>query len=82
MSDFEKDGATPAYKSDYGHNEVLHDHDVLGGSSATREDAQHMGTLTEEELLNQKKLLRRIDTMIMPLVMLVSSSMLSRRNEL
>ena len=52
-------------------NEVLHDHDVLGNSNITREDAMHYGELTAEERIHEKKLKRKIDTLIMPLVMLV-----------
>jgi hypothetical protein len=53
-------------------HKVLHDYDVLGRTNVTREDAIHLGQLTEEELMHEKKLLRKIDAMIMPLVMLVS----------
>lgn len=53
-------------------NEVLHDHDVLGNSNITREDAAHYGQLTEEEKMHEKKLKKKIDMLIMPLVMLVS----------
>lgn len=52
--------------------EVVHDHDVLGGSNVTKEDAIHSGTLTAEELEHEKKLRKIIDSLIMPLVMLVS----------
>jgi len=51
------------------HEEVLHDHDVAG--KTTREDAIHLSQLTEEELIVEKKLRRKIDTLIMPLVILV-----------
>ena len=64
------DGSTE--KGDISQNEVLHDHDVLRGKNVTREDAMHLGTLTEEELMHEKKLRRLIDSMIMPLVMMVS----------
>lgn len=53
-------------------HKVVHDHDLLGRTNDTREDAIHMGQLTEEELKHEKKLLKKIDSMIMPLVMLVS----------
>ena len=53
-------------------HKVLHDHDVLGRTDVTREDAIHIGQLTEEELMHEKKLRKKIDAMIMPLVMLVS----------
>ena len=51
--------------------EVLHDHDVLGQADVTKEEAMHMGELTPEELENEKKLRKKIDLMIMPLVMTV-----------
>ena len=60
------------YGDDLAQREVVHDHDVLEDKDVTREDAMHMGELTPEELANEKKLRKRIDTMIMPLVMLVS----------
>jgi len=58
-------------KGDIGHNEVLRDHDVLGEKEYTTEEAMHFGELTPEELVIQKKLRRRIDSLIMPLVVLV-----------
>ena len=54
-----------------GHDETLHDHDVLGGTNVTREEAMHLGTLTAEEKMHEKKLRRKIDALIMPIVMLV-----------
>ncbi|KAF2487492.1 major facilitator superfamily domain-containing protein [Neohortaea acidophila] len=51
--------------------DVIHDHDVLGRSNVTREDAMHLGELTPEELVHEKKLRKKIDCLIMPLVMLV-----------
>ena len=51
-----------------------HDHDAVGNTNMTREDADHMKHLTEDELAIQKKLLRKVDSLIMPLVMLVSYS--------
>ena len=59
-------------KRDAAHGEYKHDHDVLGDANVTSEDAVHMGELTEEERILEKKLLRKIDFLIMPLVMLVS----------
>jgi hypothetical protein len=56
---------------------LLHDHDVLGRTNVTREYAIHMGDLTEEELMHEKKLRRKIDAMIMPLVMLVSRQLIA-----
>lgn len=59
-------------KSEIAQKEVLHDHDVLGNNNVTREEAMHYGELTEEEKMHEKKLRRKIDSLIMPLVMLVS----------
>lgn len=54
------------------HNEVLHDHDVLGGKQISTEEAEHMGELSQEEKALERKLRRKIDLMIMPWVILVS----------
>lgn len=59
-------------KAEMAQKEVVHDHDVLGDGNVTREEAMHYGVLTEEEKMHEKKLLRKIDSLIMPLVMLVS----------
>ena len=57
------------------HNEMrkesLHDHEILGNTNVTREDAMHMGALTEEEEVIARKLRIKIDMLIMPLVILV-----------
>lgn len=58
-------------KGDIAHEEAIRDHDVLGEKEYTREEAMHFGQLTEEELAVEKKLKRRIDALIMPLVILV-----------
>ena len=75
-SDFDKETAPDtapevSEKAGIKYNEILHDHDLLGGVNVTREDAIHLGMLTEEELIDEKKLRRKIDTLIMPLVMMV-----------
>lgn len=57
-------------KGDVLHNEYVRDHDILG-EGVDREQAMHMGVLTEEELEIEKKLLKKIDYLIMPLVVLV-----------
>lgn len=49
------------------HNEILHDQDV----AAAKEEGLYAGTLTPEEKIIEKKLRRKIDTLIMPLVVLV-----------
>jgi hypothetical protein len=43
------------------------DHDA----TISHEEAMHHGALTEEELAVEKKLVRKIDLLIMPLVVLV-----------
>ncbi len=60
-------------KKDLAHSEVVHDHDVLGGREFDREEAMHWGELNENELVIEKKLKKKIDLLIMPLVMLVSA---------
>jgi hypothetical protein len=48
------------------------DHEILGQKAAlTHEEAIHVGDLSEEELAIEKKLRRKIDTLIMPLIVLV-----------
>jgi hypothetical protein len=48
------------------------DHDLLGDKATmSHDDAMHFGALTEEELVIEKKLVRKIDMLIMPLVVLV-----------
>ena len=50
----------------------LRDAELLGEKSeVSQEDRMHWGELTEEELVIQKKLLRKIDALIMPCVILV-----------
>ena len=49
--------------------EVLHDSDLISGSS--REQPTHLNRLTDEELVLEKKLKRKIDSVIMPMVVLV-----------
>ena len=49
----------------------LTDHEILGDNTHAKEDAMHYGHLSEEELLLEKKLRRRIDFTIMPMVVLV-----------
>lgn len=57
-------------KDGVNHKEVLHDHDVIS-KGITHEEAMHFGVLTEEELVVEKKLKRKIDSLIMPLVVAV-----------
>lgn len=49
----------------------VHDKDIVGDASKARADAQHFGHLSEEELVLEKKLRRKIDAVIMPTVILV-----------
>lgn len=58
-------------KTDIGHHETLRDDDVLGAKPITSEEADHLRQLTPDELVAEKKLRRKIDTLIMPLVVLV-----------
>lgn len=51
---------------------VIHDHEVLGNkASISHEEAMHFGVLSAEELVTEKKLRRKIDLLIMPMVVLV-----------
>jgi len=50
------------------YKEVMHDHDI---ARVTTQDARHHAQLTEEELVVEKKLRRKIDSLIMPLVIMV-----------
>jgi len=58
-------------KTDIAHQERVADHDLIGDAKITREEAMHFGKLTEEELVIEKKLRRKMDIRIMPLVILV-----------
>lgn len=49
----------------------LHDHDITIGDDVTKEEALHMVELTEEEKIIEKKVRRKVDSLIMPLVVLV-----------
>ena len=53
-------------------DKVVHDHEVLGDKvTMTRDEVMHFGALTPEELEIEKKLRRKIDMRIMPMVVLV-----------
>lgn len=53
-------------------SKTIADDELLSGKGgASHEEAMHFGTLTAEELEVEKKLKRKIDTLIMPLVVLV-----------
>ena len=62
--------AVDGEKGGIGHKE-LYDHDITGGKHVTREEAMHWGELTPEELVIEKKLRRRVDSLIMPLIIMV-----------
>jgi hypothetical protein len=51
--------------------ELVHDKDILSGSEGAKEDAMHFGELSQDELILEKKLRRKIDSVIMPMVVLV-----------
>lgn len=51
---------------------VISDLETMGEKAdMTHEEVVHLAKLTEEEKVLEKKLLRRIDSLIMPLVVLV-----------
>jgi hypothetical protein len=51
---------------------MVADHELLGDKlQVTHSEVMHFGRLTEEELVIEKKLRRKIDSLIMPLVILV-----------
>jgi hypothetical protein len=69
-------GTDPAKNGDVekhgiNHNEVIHDHDVIGNAHVSKEDAEHAAELSSEEAYTAKKLRIKIDLMIMPWVILV-----------
>lgn len=55
-----------------GRRTSVQDHDLLGDKlGVSHEEAAQLGTLTPEELVVEQKLKRKIDTLIMPMVVLV-----------
>ena len=55
-----------------GTNGKVTDRDILAEKAEiSHEEAMHIGALTEEELIMEKKLVRKIDLLIMPLIVLV-----------
>ena len=58
-------------KTDIGHHEVLHDVDIIGEKHIDTEQAMHLRQLTPDELIAEKKLRRKIDQRIMPVVVTV-----------
>jgi hypothetical protein len=61
------DGADLTMSDEKVGQDVFLDHDAR----ISHEEAMHHGALTEEELAIEKKLIRKIDFLIMPLVVLV-----------
>lgn len=57
-------------KADVEHQEYFQDDSNIL-NDVSREEAMHHAVLSEEELLVEKKLVRKIDLLIMPLVILV-----------
>lgn len=57
-------------KGDMVHKE-LHDHDITAGDEVNKEDALHMAVLSEEDKIIERKVRRKVDSLIMPLVVLV-----------
>jgi hypothetical protein len=62
------------------HAEALTDNEIVGEKS--RENAMHFGELSAEELMHEKKLRRKIDSVIMPMVVLVYLMNYIDRNKL
>jgi len=58
-------------KTDIGHHEVLHDGDIIGEKHIDAEQAMHLRQLSPDELVAEKKLRRKIDQRIMPVVVTV-----------
>jgi hypothetical protein len=53
-------------------SKYMTDHELIGEKlDVTHSEVMHFGQLTEEELVIEKKLRRKIDSLIMPLVILV-----------
>ncbi|KAM0718040.1 hypothetical protein Q7P37_006372 [Cladosporium fusiforme] len=58
-------------KTDIDHHETLRDDDVVGEKRITHEEAMHLRQLSPEELVAEKKLRKKIDSLIMPIVVTV-----------
>lgn len=62
----------PILPTDKMDRKEVHDHDVFGEKvEITHSERMHFGQLTEDELIIEKKLRRKIDALIMPCVILV-----------
>ena len=52
--------------------QVVLDHEILGEKATlSHEEAMHFGELSPDELVLEKRLRRKIDSLIMPMVVLV-----------
>jgi hypothetical protein len=58
-------------KNDIGHHETLRDEDIIGEKRIGSERVEHLRQLTPDELIAEKKLRRKIDRLIMPVVVTV-----------
>jgi hypothetical protein len=52
-------------------DEGVHDHDIIGDRDVSPNEARRHAVLTEEELAVEKKLVRKMDMIIMPMVVTV-----------
>lgn len=50
---------------------TLSDHEIVGKSEAVQEEVVHVAELTEDEKRLEKQLVRKIDLVIMPMILLV-----------
>ena len=58
-------------KNDIGHHENLRDEDIIGEKRIGQDRVEHLRQLSPEELIAEKKLRRKIDRLIMPVVVTV-----------
>jgi len=58
-------------KNDIGHHETLRDEDIIGEKRIGHDRVEHLRQLSPEELVAEKKLRRKIDRLIMPVVVTV-----------
>ncbi len=59
-------------KHHLGQHETLQDKELFADREAVKARAMQHGHLSEQELLDEKRLKRKIDSVIMPMVVLVS----------
>lgn len=60
-----------ATKNDIGHHETIRDEDLIGEKGISQDRIDHLRHLSPEELVAEKKLRRKIDGLIMPVVVTV-----------